>query len=160
MSSRLPPLVLKLVLERPQLFQALGAFERADGQVGIGQQEIALVKIYQPDVLKARGRIALCPGAHGSGFRHNAKSKSALPSASVTTFELYVGIAWISAVFSMRRFERAHRNPLRLQQSEQRGGVNRCGVDRQLIAPWMLDDDFRAVDAEQQLRRPGRFLEA
>ncbi len=49
---------LESVLQRPELFQALGALERPHGKVRVGEQKVAAVDV-QSDMFKVRG-LAIC----------------------------------------------------------------------------------------------------
>src|SRR5438128_8441548 len=57
---------LETVLERAQLFQALGAFERPDPEIGVTKQEIALIDV-ETDVFEMRRRLAARVGNRRSG---------------------------------------------------------------------------------------------
>src|SRR5262249_37818119 len=118
----------------PKLFETFSGLERADGQVRVGEQEIALIDI-QANVLVVTDLGAAAVRNRGAGEVDRV-------SQPVRHDFDHIGIVVVGRVLDFP-LEGGHRDVRIVEQGED-GGVNGRGIDEGLVA-LNVDDDGGGV---------------
>src|SRR5262245_9598206 len=116
------------ILERAQLFQALGFLQRTDGQPGVSEQKVALVPV-KADVFEENCAAALVI----PNVRNRRARKIKRQAGAVCHHLDYIRISYLPGIFDALR-ERSHRSVAGVVENGKDGGVDRGWIDQRLIA--------------------------